>query len=122
MKLLADVNISPRVVAALRAEGFDAIRVTDVMPATSSDEDILARATQLGAILVSRDQDFSGLLARTGAAGPSHINLRVTFVDAERLAKSIAAVMRSLADDLAAGAIVTVDDTRVRVHRLPVGS
>jgi len=122
MKLLADVNISPRVVAALRAEGFDAVRVTDIMAATSADEDILATAVQLGAILISRDQDFSGLLAMTGAARPSHINLRVSFVDAERLARSIAAVLRSLAEDLAAGAIVTIDDTRVRVHRLPVGS
>jgi hypothetical protein len=27
MKILADVNVSPRVVAALRADGFDAVRV-----------------------------------------------------------------------------------------------
>jgi predicted nuclease of predicted toxin-antitoxin system len=122
MKILADVNISPRIVAALRADGFDAVRVTDIMPATSLDEDILATAARLGAVLVSQDQDFSAILAVTGATGPSHINLRVTFVEADRLARTIAAVMRSLTDDLAAGAIVTIDDARVRVHRLPVGS
>jgi predicted nuclease of predicted toxin-antitoxin system len=121
MKILADVNVSPRVVAALRADGFDAVRVTDVMPATSSDEDILAEAARLDAVVVSQDQDFSALLAMTGATRPSHVNLRVSFVDADRLARAIAAVMRAVPDDLAAGAIVTIDDVRARVHRLPVG-
>jgi predicted nuclease of predicted toxin-antitoxin system len=121
MKILADVNISPRVVAALRADGFEAVRVSDVMPATSSDEEILAVAVRLGAVVVSQDQDFSALLATSGATGPSHVNLRVTFVDADRLARTVAAAMRAAADDLLTGAIVTIDDARVRVHRLPVG-
>jgi len=121
MKILADVNISPRVVAALRADGFDAIRVSDVMPATSPDEEILAVAARLGAVVVSQDQDFSALLATSGATRPSHVNLRVTFVDADRLARTVAAAMRAAADDLLAGAIVTIDDAHVRVHRLPVG-
>jgi predicted nuclease of predicted toxin-antitoxin system len=121
MRILADVNISPRVVAALRADGFDAVRVSDIMPATSSDEEILAAAVRLGAVLISQDQDFSALLAISGATQPSHVNLRVTFVDADRLARTIATAMRAAADDLLAGAIITIDDARVRVHRLPVG-
>lgn len=121
MKLLADVNISPRVVAALRADGFDAVRVTDVMPATSRDEDILAEAARLGAVLVSQDQDFSAILAMTGATRPSHVNLRVSFVDPDRIARTIAAAVRAAPDDLEAGAIITINDVRARVHRLPVG-
>lgn len=121
MKLLVDVNLSPRVVAALRAEGLDAVRVTDIMPATSTDEDIMAMAVRLGAVVVSRDQDFSTLLAVSGATQPSHVNLRVSFVDPARLAECIVTAVRNLADDLAAGAIVTIDDARMRVHRLPVG-
>ncbi|MEI7894243.1 MAG: DUF5615 family PIN-like protein [Myxococcales bacterium] len=121
MKILVDVNISPRVVAALRAEGFAAVRVNDIIPACSPDEDVLAEAVRIGAVLVSQDQDFSAILATSGAMQPSHVNLRVSFVDPDRIAKIIAAVMRAVPDDLAAGALVSVDDVRVRVHRLPVG-
>ena len=120
-KIFADVNLSPRVVAALRADGFDAVRVSEVMPACSADQDVLAEAVRLGAVLVSQDQDFAAILAATGATRPSLVNLRVSFVDPERLARTIAAVMRTVPEDLAAGAIVTVDDVRVRVHGLPVG-
>jgi predicted nuclease of predicted toxin-antitoxin system len=70
-KILADVNLSPRVVTALRAAGFDAVRVSDLMPACSADEDVLAEAVRLGAVLVSQDQDFAALLATTGATRPS---------------------------------------------------
>ncbi|WP_298915798.1 DUF5615 family PIN-like protein [uncultured Nostoc sp.] len=41
MKLLADMNISPQTVAALQGEGWDIIRVSDVLPATTSDLKIL---------------------------------------------------------------------------------
>ena len=121
MKILADVNISPRVVAALRADGFDAVRVTEIMPATSTDEEILAEALRRGAIVVSQDQDFSALLAMSGAVQPSLVNLRVSFVDAARMARTLAAALRGTAEDLREGAIVTIDDAHVRVHRLPVG-
>jgi hypothetical protein len=49
------------------------------------------------------------------------VNLRVSLVDPDRIAGTIAAVMRMVPDDLAAGAIVTVDDVRLRIHSLPVG-
>ncbi|MEH1831469.1 MAG: DUF5615 family PIN-like protein [Nostoc sp.] len=41
IKLLADMNISPQTVAALQGEGWDIIRVSDVLPATTSDLEIL---------------------------------------------------------------------------------
>jgi predicted nuclease of predicted toxin-antitoxin system len=70
---------------------------------------------------VNRDQDFSAILAVTGAGKPSLINLRLTTVEAERLASVIADVVKAFSDDLEAGAIVTVEDNRARIHRLPVG-
>jgi predicted nuclease of predicted toxin-antitoxin system len=120
MKVLADVNISPKVVARLRDAGIDAVRVSDVLDPRASDEEVLAEAVRSDAILISRDQDFSGLLAATGATKPSHVNVRVSVVDPDRLAALLVSVLTATAADLSAGAIVTVDDARTRVHRLPV--
>ncbi len=120
MKLLVDVNLSPKVVAALRDSGHDAIRTTELLDARAPDEAILAEALRRGATIVTRDQDFSALLARNGATGPSLINLRVAIVEHRALAKLIDAVVRDTSTDLAAGAIVSVDDARIRIHRLPI--
>lgn len=45
--LLADMNVSPATVEILRAQGWDIVRVSDVLPVDASDRQILqvARAT-----------------------------------------------------------------------------
>jgi predicted nuclease of predicted toxin-antitoxin system len=120
MRILADVNISPKVVACLRDLGIDAERVSNVLDARASDEEVLAEAARQNAVLVSRDQDFSAILAATNATKPSHVNVRVSQVEADRLATLLASVLKATAADLSAGAIVTVTDAGTRVHRLPV--
>jgi predicted nuclease of predicted toxin-antitoxin system len=121
VKILADVNLSQRVVANLRSAGVDAVRASEVMSPRAADEEIIAMASKMDAVLVSRDQDFSALLAVSGATRPSLVNVRVSFVDADRVAKSIVDALRAAADDLAKGAIVTIDDRGIRIHPLPIG-
>ncbi len=119
--LLADVNVSAKVVVLLRAAGFHVVRVPEIMDARATDVEILAEAVRRGAVVVSHDQDFSTILAGTGAMKPSLINLRVSHVDSKRLAARIGEVVLKGAEDLRSGAVVTIEDGRVRVHRLPVG-
>jgi predicted nuclease of predicted toxin-antitoxin system len=119
--LLLDLNVSPRVATLLGEKGYRVLRVPAIMDARSSDEAILTRALELGAVVVTRDQDFSALLAISGAGAPSLINLRFSTVDAGEIANIVADVARTFEEDLAVGAIVTVDDARVRIHRLPIG-
>ena len=120
MKLLADVNVSRRAVERLRLLGFDITRVPDIMDARSSDHEILVEARRRGCVLVSHDQDFGAILALSGAIAPSFINLRVSNVDTAHLAVLIASVVRLADQDLTNGAVVTVDDDGVRIHRLPL--
>lgn len=121
MKLLADMNVSRRVVEKLREEGLDVARVSEVMSVRATDAEILIEAERRGAIILSHDQDFSTLLASSGARSPSLVNLRVSDVDVQRLTQLILGVLQSAGDELASGAVVTVDDARVRIRRLPIG-
>jgi predicted nuclease of predicted toxin-antitoxin system len=120
VKLLLDVNVSRRVGALLVRGTFDVAMVSEIMDPRSSDEAIIAEALTLSAVIITRDQDFSAILAVTGAGKPSLINLRLSYVEPRRIATVIADVIKTFSDDLEAGAIVTVDDNRVRIHRLPV--
>lgn len=121
MKLLADVNVSRRVVERLRALGVDVHHVPDLLDPRTADIDILALARREGAVLVSFDQDFGALLAASGERQPSFLNLRLSAVTVEGLAFRLHAVLSAFADDLAEGVIVTLDDEGLRVRRLPVG-
>jgi predicted nuclease of predicted toxin-antitoxin system len=95
--------------------------VPELLDARSSDQEILSEAVRRQAVLISHDQDFGAVLAIRGELAPSFINLRLSSVDAEELAQAIAAALRVTEADLVAGAVVTLDDTGVRVHRLPLG-
>jgi predicted nuclease of predicted toxin-antitoxin system len=120
MNFLADVNISRHVVAHLRSWGHSVARVPEVMDPKSSDQAIISEARRRGAVVISFDQDFGAILAVGGASSPSLVNLRVSYAAADKLAATIAAVARIAEADLLAGAVVTADDTGVRVHRLPL--
>ncbi len=107
MKLLVDFNVSRHVVDLLRKRGFDITRVGDVLSVRTPDEAIIAEARRINAVVISHDQDFTAILATTGATTPSLINLRMTYVDADRIAGAITAVIETVADKLDAGAIVS---------------
>jgi len=122
VKRLADVNVSASVVARPRSAGVDVRRVVEVMDARSPDTRIVEAALGLGAVLVSHDQDFGALLAIAGARKPSLINLRTSSVEVDFLVRCIQRVLANAGEDLAAGAIVTVEDSGMRIRRLPIGS
>lgn len=45
-RFLADMNLSPLPVAALQADGYDILRVSSLLPATTADSVILEEARQ----------------------------------------------------------------------------
>ena len=59
LRLLANMNISPETVNALQEKGLDIIRVSQILPVTSSDAEILDLARRENRIVVTQDLDFS---------------------------------------------------------------
>ena len=120
MRLLADVHISPRTVERLRSLGHDVVRVGDVLSATSTDDEIVAEAIRDQRVVVTQDLDFSAIVALSGRSAPSVLSLRLSSSRIENVNSSLERVLPMVEADLDAGAIVTVEDTRVRVRTLPV--
>lgn len=58
MKLLADLNIAPRTVQALRSEGLDVTRVNELLPPSTPDAEIVRYARANGFTVVTQDLDF----------------------------------------------------------------
>jgi predicted nuclease of predicted toxin-antitoxin system len=105
----------------LRERGFDALHVREFGLASASDLVILAKAVEERRIVVSRDGDFSALLAHSNLAWPSFVHLRTPRLNHPlQQAEVLCRVLVASADDLLNGAIVTIRGERARVRKLPV--
>jgi predicted nuclease of predicted toxin-antitoxin system len=120
MRLLVDMNLSPRWAGFLRAAGHDATHWSDVGEVTASDADIMAAAADQGAVVLTNDLDFGTILAAGGESRPSVIQLRAADLRPEVLGDLLLAAINQVADELLDGALVTIDPGRTRVRVLPL--
>ncbi len=120
MKLLVDMNLSPRWASVLRAAGHEATHWSDIGEVTATDAHIMAVAADQGAVVVTNDLDFGTILAARGHSGPSVIQLRATDLRPEALGDLLLAAITQLAEELRDGALVTIDAGRTRVRVLPL--
>jgi len=122
MKLLVDMNLSPRWVDVLAVEGIDATHWAAVGARNAPDVDIMAFARSHDFVVLTHDLDFGAILAATGGAKPSVVQIRSEDVDPEVIGKSVIAAVRQLATELETGALVSVDPGRARLRLLPIGT
>ena len=81
IRFLANMNISPKTVEALREQGWDVVRVSELLPVNASGQEILELGRREDRALVTQDLDFSALLALGGYNRPSLITLRLSVSD-----------------------------------------
>jgi predicted nuclease of predicted toxin-antitoxin system len=118
VRFLIDECLPPRMAELLRAAGHDCTHVYELGLGGQPDEQIMVTADRENRILVSADTDFGELLANAPVLAPSVILLRRTDKQARSLAAVILANLEQVTDDLAAGALIVISDTRIRARRL----
>jgi predicted nuclease of predicted toxin-antitoxin system len=122
MKVPVDMNMSTQWVDTLREDGMVAVHWSSIGDAGSSDEEIMRHAVAGGYIVLTRDIDFSTILAATNGIGPSVVHLRRSDRFSESFAAEVARAMRQVEHELALGAVLSVKGRRFRVRRLPIGN
>lgn len=90
------------------------------MPATASDSENLEFAHREERVVVTQDLDFSTLLALSGYNQPSLITLRLLASDPETVNQKLIEVLPRIEQALEEGCAVTIEDTAVRIRRLPI--
>jgi predicted nuclease of predicted toxin-antitoxin system len=120
LRFLADVHISPLTVAALKLQGYDILRSTDLLPATAADIDILELARVEGRIIITQDLDFSMLIAVGKYNQPSLVTLRLSSAKPDVITQRLLEVLPLLEEELSQGSALTIDDNSVRIRKLPI--
>ncbi len=115
-----DANVAASTIRALRAQGHDVVSVAEDGLFDVPDLQIVERARHEGGTIVTYDQDFGRLLALAGAAKPSVIILRLEDQTPGYATPRLLTALGHHAEALAAGAIVIVEDSQVRVRLLPI--
>lgn len=70
MRFLVDAQLPPALARLLREHGHDADHVTDIGPGDASDQELWRFALENDAVIVTKDEDFSNMIARCGEAPP----------------------------------------------------
>jgi predicted nuclease of predicted toxin-antitoxin system len=120
MKLLLDMNLSPRWVKELARFGVQAQHWSQVGAMNAPDAELLKYAQENACVIVTHDLDFSAMLAVGQLSKPSVIQLRDDDLTPELACSQVAQVVQSLAAELAQGSLVLLSRDRVRIRHLPM--
>jgi predicted nuclease of predicted toxin-antitoxin system len=93
MKLLVDMNLSPRWIQLLNTRGWEAIDWSTLGEATATDSEIMAFAAKHEYVVLTYDLDFSAILAATQGDKPSVVQIRLADIGAEQCIPRVTAAL-----------------------------
>src|SRR5438093_4700977 len=121
MRVLIDMNLTPRWVGYLIEAGHEPVHWSTAGPVRAKDHDICDYARRHGYVLLTNDLDFPQILAHTREGAPSVILLRGEPLVPESRGAGLLRAMEVCQGEISRGAIVTLDwSDRFRVRVLPL--
>lgn len=120
MKLLVDMNLSPRWVDTLATAGIEAAHWSTLGAANAPDALIMAYARAHDFVVLTHDLDFSAILAATHGEKPSVVQIRAEDVSPDVIGRQVLDALRQMAAELEEGALLTIDPNRTRLRVLPL--
>jgi len=120
MKLLVDMNLSPKWCDLLQSQGWGASHWFDIGDPGAPDESIMTWAREHDHIVLTHDLDFGAMLAAGAMHGPSVVQVRTPDVSPETMGAVLVEVLRDHEQVLRRGALITVEPRRNRVRILPI--
>jgi predicted nuclease of predicted toxin-antitoxin system len=125
MKILVDMNLTPLWVPFLTEEGIEAVHWSSIGSPDDPDTEIFTYAKNNNFVIFTNDLDFGYILVITHGKKPSIIQARAKFLIPDTIGETVVSTIKMFADDIEAGAIVTIDQRRTsgsktRVALLPL--
>ena len=109
MRILIDMNLTPRWVQHLNGAGHEAYHWSSLGSPSAKDREICEYARLHEYVLLTNDLDFPQILAHTRDARPSVVLLRGEPLVPEFRGRALLQALADCKKDLAHGAIVSLD-------------
>ncbi len=120
MRLLVDMNLSPRWINVLTHAGFEAAHWSAIGAMNAPDSEIMAYACANDCVVLTHDLDFGAILAATHGDKPSVVQIRAEDVSPDVIGKQVIIALGQMSAELEEGALLTVDPNRTRLRLLPL--
>ena len=120
MRFLADMGVPASVVTELRRMGHEAVHLREQDLQRLQDEEVLQKTIAENRILLTFDLDFSEIVALSGNQRVGVVLFRLRNTRADHVMERLEKILAESSDALEQGAVVTVEEHRHRVRRLPI--
>lgn len=121
MKILVDMNLSPRWVEFFMSAGFECSHWSQIGPIDAPDDELMRWAAAHDHVVLTSDLDFGAILAATQDHGPSVVQLRSDLLTPEAMGSVVLSALQQAEAELKNGALVSLDSVRARLRVLPLG-
>jgi len=122
VRFLADMGVDIRVVDWLRDQGHEALHLREHGMHRATDEAILTKAIAEDRIVITFDLDFGTLAALARDRSPSIVLFRLNNARLATVIARLGTVLAEAADALVRPSVILVEDTRLRIRGLPIGT
>jgi predicted nuclease of predicted toxin-antitoxin system len=119
MRFLCDMGVSSEVTEWLRGQGHDAIHLRDQGLQRLPNGRIFAKGVHENRVVITFDLDFGEIATLALHGITSVILFRLRNCRARHVISRLTVVLREAAAALEAGAIVVVEEGRIRIRELP---
>jgi len=107
MKILVDMNLSPKWAGFLSENGIDALHWSSLGSPDAPDTEIMAYAQAHGFTVLTNDLDFGCILANTHNKKPSVIQARGGALEPARIGNVVVSALNQLSANIEQGALIT---------------
>ena len=115
MNLVCDEGVERPIVEHLREQGHHVLYIAELDPGIR-DQEVLARAAELDAPLITTDKDFGELVFRQQLTSAGVVLLRLTGLSNTIKATTVAAAIRDHETELA-GSFTVIVPGHIRIRR-----
>jgi predicted nuclease of predicted toxin-antitoxin system len=120
MKILVDMNLSPRWVERLTNADIHALHWSAAGRHDAADTELMQFAAGHNFIVLTHDLDFGAILAATHGLKPSVVQIRSDDLNPDKIGHHVILALQKMSDELAQGALITVEPQRTRLRWLPL--
>jgi predicted nuclease of predicted toxin-antitoxin system len=121
MRFLCDMGVSLRVVDWLRSQGHDCVHLRDEGLQRLPNGEVFAKAVAENRVVLTFDLDFCEIAAMASGGPASVVVFRLRNARANHVIERLSAALGKVVEPLEKGAVVVIEESRVRIRQLPIG-